>query len=361
MNLPILIRIGPVNGGGPSKSLQHRDTNETSRNTSSTIQRPSTTSVPRRADSSAGRSRLQARDPVVPRGDSISDLIDFVRSGPQLDKDSHRIPRTVAPFRSTMDSDQMAGAVGGKAVDAILPDRYSHATSVNSSVNSTSALLSGPRKPTQHQPSFDEEPVMPQRKTRRVKDPYAIDLSDEEDEYEAFSKPKPIKEESLADFLRNVPPPVESTVTPIYDVSPVTNVKKKPSTHSFRSRFTRKDSLPASPSKPNGNESRASSSRGDAPRLPTHTSVAAQYSTPVVHEPTRNNYVSQVDSARNRVAQKSYQPREAGYNTRTNDLADFLKSEPPSSSQTKPQPFISTVQKEEGAFHRMFGRKKIHH
>lgn len=327
------------------------------------MQRPSTSSVPRRAESSAGRSRLQARDPIVPRGDSISDLIDFVRSGPQMDKDSHRIPRTVAPFRSTMDSDQMVGAVGGKAVDATLPDRYSQATSVDSSVNSTSALLSGPRKPIQHQPSFDEEPVMPQRKTRRVKDPYAIDFSDEEDEYEAFSKPKPIKEESLADFLRNVPPPAESTVTPIYNIAPVKNIKKKSSTPSFRSRFTRKDSLPPSPPKPksSGNESRASSSRGDAPRLPTHTPIAAQYSTPVAYEPTRNNYVSQVDSARNRVAQKSYQPREAAYKTRTDDLADFLKSEPPASSQTKPQPFVPSVQKEEGAFHRMFGRKKIQH
>lgn len=83
--------------------------------------------MPTRTTSSAGRSRLQARDAVVPRGDSVSDLIDFVRSGPQMEKQDHRIPRTVAPFRSTMDSDQMTGAVGGRAVDATIPDvRFSN-------------------------------------------------------------------------------------------------------------------------------------------------------------------------------------------------------------------------------------------
>lgn len=363
LNFVANISLGPTNeSGGPLR--QHRGTNGTPRNVSTSVQRPQTSNtLPRRAESSAGRSRLQARDPVVPRGDSISDLIDFVRSGPQLDRESHRIPRTVAPFRSTMDSDQMVGAVGGKAVDASFPERYSQAPSVNSSVNSQSALLNGPKKPIQHQPSFDEEPVMPKRKTRRVRDPYAIDVSDEDEEYETFSKPKPIKEESLADFLKNVPPPAVSTVTPIFEPEQARNVKKKSSSTSFRSRFSRKEPLPPMP-KSNGNDSRASTSRSDAPRAPQHTPIAAQYSTtttaPTVYEPTRNNYVAQVDSARNRVAQKSYQPRDAAYSARTNDLADFLKSEPPSSTQTQPKPFTPAAQKEEGAFHRMFGRKKIH-
>ncbi|KUJ24320.1 uncharacterized protein LY89DRAFT_727352 [Mollisia scopiformis] len=44
--------------------------------------------LPRRSESSAGRVRLQARDAAVPRGHNISDLIDFVRSGPQLDKEN---------------------------------------------------------------------------------------------------------------------------------------------------------------------------------------------------------------------------------------------------------------------------------
>ena len=352
----------------------HRGMNGTARNVSGSAPRVgSVTTLPRRAESSAGRSRLQARDAVVPRGDSISDLIDFVRSGPQLEKEDHRIPRTVAPFRTTMDSDQMSGAVGGKAIDASLPDpRYSQAsTSVHSSVTSQSALLnnSSRNKPLPSQNQFDEEDMMPKRKTRRVRDPYAIDFSDEEDEYEAVSRPKPIQEESLADFLRNVPPPPDAVATSVFETvpkPPSKNIKKKSSTPSLMSRFGRNSSGPQLPPKPrsNGNDSRSQVSRSGAPQLPAYTPIAAKFSTtPATYEPSRGgNYVSQLDSARNKVAQKSYQPREAVYSsTRTNDLADFLmRSEPPTSMQTQPQTFTPTLQKEEAsAFQRMFGRKKV--
>ncbi len=77
---------------------------------------------------------------------------------------------------------------------------------------------------------------------------------------------------------------------------------------------------------------------------------------------TGSNYVSQLDTARNKVVQKSFQPREAVYSAnRTNDLADFLlRSEPPSSVQAQPQTFTPALQKEEAsALQRMFGRKKI--
>jgi hypothetical protein len=36
-----------------------------------------------------------------------------------------------------------------------------------------------------------------------------------------------------------------------------------------------------------------------------------------------------------------------------------MKSDPPP-TQTQPQTFTPTLQKEEGAFQRMFGRKKVH-
>lgn len=324
--------------------------------------------APQRTTSSASRSRLQARDAVVPRGDSISDLIDFVRSGPQLDNETHRIPRTVAPFRSTMDSDQMAGAVGGKAIDATLPDpRYSGAsTSVTSSVTSQSALLNGSKAkplPPQNRNDFDEEDMMPKRKTRRVRDPYAIDLSDEDEEEYGSSRPAPIKEESLADFLRNVPPPPEPMTSSVFDdvQRPVSskNVKKKPSTPSIMSRFGRNGSVstPSLPPQPQSN--------GTAPRsTPLYTPITAKYNTTSSpSNPSRNNnYVSQVDSARKKVVQKTYQPREAVYSSHssTNDLADFLlRSEPPSSTQTQPRTFAPILQKEEAsAFQRMFGRKK---
>lgn len=336
--------------------------------------------MPKRAQSSAGRSRLQARDAVVPRGDSVSDLIDFVRSGPQLEKQDHRIPRTVAPFRSTMDSDQMTGAVGGKAIDASIPDvRFSNTASVTSSVTSQSALLNGSRNkplPAQTRNDFEEEDMMPKRKTRRVRDPYAIDFSDEEDDDLFPSRPPPIKEESLAEFLRNAPPPPPEPVrtNSAFDEVPrpgSKKMKKKPSSGSLMSRFGRNGSTsgPSLPLKPQskGNDSASTGAR----KTPLYTPIAAKYSTtaPSYEQPRNGNYVSQLDSARNndagrrKVAQKSYQPREAVYaSTRTSDLADFLlSSEPPSSMQTQPQTFAPALQKDEAnAFQRMFGRKKAH-
>ena len=353
----------------------HRGMNGTPRNVSGSTARVGTAaSLPRRAESSAGRSRLQARDAAVPRGDSISDLIDFVRSGPQLEKETHRIPRTVAPFRSTMDSDQMSGAVGGKAIDASLPDpRYSQvSTSMNSSINSQSALLSSPTKtnkplPAQASSNFNEEDVMPKRKQRRVRDMYQIDFSDEEEEYGAVTKsrPKTIKEESLAEFLANVPPPADSTPAALYTAaSNPAKIKKKTSSPSLMSRFGRRDSGPQPPPKPksSGLDSR---SKSQQPQLPTHTPIAVQFTTnrPTTYESARgagSDYVSQLDTARNKVAQKVYQPREAVYTTtRTTDLAAFLQSEPPPSN-SQPQTFSPAHQKDEGsAFQRMFGRKKV--
>jgi len=388
---------GPTSGNyeAPARNTpasSHRVTNSLGKSSTEARTAPAA-KLPKRSESSAGRARLQARDAVVSRGDSISDLIDFVRSGPQLDTNSHRIPRTVAPFRTTMDSDQMAGAVGGKAVDASLPDpRYSQASaSVNSSVTSQSALLNSNNKKnplsTQANSSFaEEEDMMPVRKTRRVRDMYQIDFSDEEEEYEVLTgasraKPPP-QEESLADFLRNVPPPPDSSPIPLYSEAPATankKLRKKSSTSGFMSRFRRdtKDTHSGSQNTPkpksSGQDNRTSGSRSGPPtssRLPqTRTPSAGNYGSsykPAGPEPSRGDYVAQVDYARNndqprnKVVQKSYQPREAVYtNTRTSDLASFLRdSEPPSSMQAQPQPFIPSGHKDESTFSRM--RKKVY-
>lgn len=216
--------------------------------------------------------------------------------------------------------------------------------------------------------------MMPKRKTRRVRDMYQIDFSDEEEEYEALtnSRPKPVKEESLAEFLANVPPPLDSSPAPLYNPASVPGgkIKKKSSSPSLMSRFGRKDSGPQPPPKPksSGQDSRSSARSGSRPpQLPTHTPIAVQFTSnkSATYEPARgpsSNYVSQLDTARNKPTQKSYQPREAVYTTtRTNDLAAFLRSEPPSSVSTQPQTFTPTLQKEDAsAFQRMFGRKKVH-
>ncbi|KAH8601066.1 hypothetical protein B0O99DRAFT_589925 [Bisporella sp. PMI_857] len=376
-------RNTPINGHRVTNSLAQIKTNPDA----ATVAK-----LPRRAESSAGRNKLQARDAVVRRGDSISDLIDFVRSGPQLDNNSHRIPRTVAPFRTTMDSDQMSGAVGGKAIDANLPDpRDSQASaSVNSSVGSQSALLNSTNKPTRGAATKasnffgeEEEDMMPKRKTRRVQDMYQIDVSDEEEEYAALSgskKKPPPQEESLADFLRNVPPPPDSSPAPLFNQAPAPaavenkKLKKKSSTSGFMSRFRRDTgSSSHAPPKPksSGHDSRGPS-QTSASKLPTHTPIAVQFNNnykPATYEPARSgngNYISQVDSARNndlsrpKVQQKSYQPREpVTANARTSDLANFLRdSEPPSAMHAQPQPFVTSQSKDESTFSRM--RRKVY-
>lgn len=334
----------PLNGGN-----SHKGTNGTPRNVSGSIPRVGpVAALPTRAASSAGRSgkpnKLQARDATVGK-DSITDLIDFVRAGPD-EAGSHRIPRTVAPFRSTMDSDQMSHFAGGKAIDASLPDaRYSQASTQastnHSSVTSQTGLLNNFNKTNKPMPATlnfdDDEDMMPKRKTRRVRDPYAIDSSDEEDDdLEPPSRPAPIKEESLADFLRNVPPLPSPKMTSVFAEGSKPPKKKA----SFSSRFTRSGSTSqVQPPK---------SSNSATSRTP------ATKNTPFAHEHTQ-----QPETSRSNVVRKAYESREPAplkSRSQTSDLADFLRtSEPPPSIE--PKPFVHA--KEETTFaSRFFGRRK---
>ncbi|KAF7892245.1 uncharacterized protein EAF01_010325 [Botrytis porri] len=354
-----------------TSSTVHKGTNGTPRNVSSSISRVGpVATLPTRSASSAGRSgrpnKLQARDATVGK-DSITDLIDFVRAGPD-EVGGHRIPRTVAPFRSTMDSDQMSSFAGGKAIDASLPDsRYSQAstyTSTNHSVSSQTGLLNGASRvnkpiPTQSAMNVDDdEEVMPKRKTRRVRDPYAIDFSDEEDddEFEPSSRPAPIKEESLADFLRNVPPPPSPKMTSVFAEPPKPPKKKA----SFSSRFTRSGSTSqVQPPK-------TSHSANSRTALTKHTPLAP--SNPQLNAPTavgssQGSYSRQPELPRatsgSNDVRKPYESREPAPNkfrSQTSDLADFLRnSEPPPSIE--PKPFVHA--KEESTFaSRFFGRRK---
>ncbi|KAL7623363.1 hypothetical protein AAE478_007044 [Parahypoxylon ruwenzoriense] len=298
----------------------------------------------RRTDLSLG-SRLKARDATIKPSGESSDLIDFIRLGPANSNGNNpRIPRHVAPFRTTMDSDQMqmTGAVGGKAVDAVIPNIRSSETSTNvtetsapSSMNSQSALLSKMNKAQQYSGNnFDDDDMMPKRTRRRVRDPYAIDFSDEEedDELEMTPKPKPKQEESLIDFLNNYPPPPEPTP------QPVTIPKKKSSAPNLIARLrsggssSSKSGPSANPKGPNATETRSLSSRAGGGRgytpivIPTSTEKFGSESRP----PPPAHPVPTA-----RVPMRKFEPRDAAstHNSRTSDLADFLRdSEPPPST-----------------------------
>ncbi|KAK4144274.1 uncharacterized protein C8A04DRAFT_11640 [Dichotomopilus funicola] len=354
--------------------------------------------------SNPNRQRLQARSAAVSRKDDNSDLIDFIRRGPPSNATGPRIPRTVAPFRSTMDSDQLSAAVGGRAVDAQLRDtefRISRASTYGTeisippsiqSVNSHSALLT--KSNTFSYDTADTDMPMPKRKTRRVRDPYAIDFSDEEFEDDDDPSPLPpkkpaAKEESLIDFLNNYAPPPEPTVRP-FNISQTRNAqqqqqqqqqqpKKKASASSLMARFTRRDSSitgasssrPASPKVVSDLRSASGGRPGGA--RPGHIPIQVNIPSSAYAHPARtssNKAASMMGGgspspspAAGRVPMKKFEPREAAsVSSRggTSDLADFLKHSGPPPGSTVGNLPSSPADKEEGSggISKVFGRRK---
>ncbi|KAJ9156626.1 FLO11-like protein [Pleurostoma richardsiae] len=342
--------------------------------------------VVRSASGPLPSSASKARGAVVDYRDDNSDLIDFIRRGPPNSGGNPRIPRTVAPFRTTMDSDQMTGAIGGKAVDATIPDlRYSQAStnvtdlsmpSVQSSVNSQTALL-GRNKPlpTQSHNQFDDEDMMPKRKTRRVRDPYAIDFSDEEEDDDFEEMPRrraQPKEESLMDFLRNAPPPPQSSPVPLNIPQTRTLPKKKASATSLIARFARhgssgSNSLRSPTTRPATStpDSKAPNSRGHGGSrgfVPIQVSVASGNDRSV---PSRSSSIVGGSNAQSmhpagRATIKKFQPREAvpKVSREVTDLADFLRNSEPPPSMNNGNSFAAVDREESSGFSRVFARRK---
>lgn len=210
-----------------------------------------------RRSSSANGPSPRARvnmEPRSPAGPSMGngDLIDFIRQGPP---DAHngqpRIPRSVAPFRTTVDSDQFDTMLDGHgnvesaygSAASTLESKDSHQT-----INSRTGLIASPgvvqpaysSAPQQLSGSMSASNAEPQvtRTRRRIKDPYAIDFSDEDEDGEdedgdqltalpSPSAPQPPrqapvqpprqaapKQESLMDFLNGMEPPSVSKPQP---------------------------------------------------------------------------------------------------------------------------------------------------
>ncbi|KAJ4347434.1 hypothetical protein N0V95_005436 [Ascochyta clinopodiicola] len=184
----------------------------------------------RNLDGPSARPRVNM-EPRSPAGLSTGndDLIDFIRQGPPNGPEGQpRIPRSVAPFRTTVDSDQFDSMLGDHGnVESAYGSKASTLNSQHSiqTSNSKTGLIPPPNVV---QPAYSNtpqklsgsmasssEPVIT-RTRRRVKDPYAIDLSDEdevdEDEDQLTALPTSNKspaprQESLMDFLNEMEPP----------------------------------------------------------------------------------------------------------------------------------------------------------
>ncbi|KAI6851532.1 hypothetical protein KC366_g1697 [Hortaea werneckii] len=197
----------------------------------------------------ASRTNMQARA-ATGAGGSNADLIDFIRSGPE-EEGQRRISRSVAPFRSTMDSDQFNEMgfqsasrpdlkldTGGNDASGSISSR-SHRGSTgrppSSGMNTRAgAMLAANADGTKSTPydgrsqsrtgrsngaapalPTDEGGAMPARKQHRNKDPYAIDYSDEDEDLLTALPKNNRQEESLADFLRNNEPPEDNAPRPL--------------------------------------------------------------------------------------------------------------------------------------------------
>lgn len=271
--------------------------------------------------------KLQARSAVPTKGDQTSDLIDFIREGPPT-PGVHRIPRVVAPFRDTTDSEDPETSEPER-LEKAPPTRSSLASTQGSSManksftsvgsrtgllestqrtttqTSTSSKVSAPSK------NVSEDPF-PARKQRRVKDPYAIDSDDEDDLDELLEPQKPKREEeSLMDFLRNVPPPEAQPPPQPFNIS----------------------------------------SSNKARILGKQSSVQQQ---PGAHPAGQSNYAVKVGMERNGGSVRG--PGIGGRQTETSALADFLKNTGP------PEPPAPRVpeKKDSGAnsISRLFTRRK---
>ncbi|EER24941.1 hypothetical protein CPC735_015390 [Coccidioides posadasii C735 delta SOWgp] len=354
------------------------------------------------------RPRLEARPAVAPKDNQTSELIDFIREGPPRDG-SHRIPRTVAPFRTTMDSDDFH-SLSPTRLDR---DTFTHssiastqddsvaARSFNSSFNSRTGLLEAvsqgnnrPVRPQAQLHSVLDSPVdevrEPVRTRRRVRDPYAID-TDSEDEFDEQPRRPQKREESLMDFLRNVPPPPTNDEPPqllsvnmraANAMQPV-KPRSKSTASTMKSRLMRTTSTDKAPkSKLSRSSLRSQKSfatnpvtttPADAPALPslhtTTSSVSSQYSfRQEPYAPNVTTYPAHVDRLRNGYNMGPHPaddmrtpPHYRTGNSGTAALADFLRNTaPPESPQTSRPPTSSAKESGGGlgSFSRVFSRKK---
>ncbi|KAI9671973.1 MAG: hypothetical protein M1817_002296 [Caeruleum heppii] len=189
------------------------------------------------------KSRLMARDAAASARNNSADLIDFIRQGPPEDRNGAIVQGTRGPGvqrkfsteRSPAVSRIQASRVSNSTLSTNHGSLKSQPQSVESSTNSQSGLLRR-NADAAGSSDFDEVP-MPKRKQRRIKDPYAID-SDSEEDYDITSTPKAKpqrQEESLMDFLRNVPPPNAPTTSSVFDDVPNPNKGSAERKHSLTS------------------------------------------------------------------------------------------------------------------------------
>lgn len=283
---------------------------------------------------STRNTRLQARTPAETKRSQTSELIDFIREGPPQ-PGAHRIPRSVAPFRNTIDSEDLQYEPAQSEKDTA-----THSSGISSAPNKsltslgsrTGLLESANRANSQVKSAPPAKPVaqedpMPVRKQRRVPDPYAIDDDDDDDMLEELinAKPPPRQEESLMDFLRNAPPPSEADEPPQpFNLTTPPAPSSSSGSAGLKSRFLRTNTDKGPSTKKSMSSMRSQSTLGS----------------------TQASYSQKVGVERN----PGTMPSTSHKQSETSALADFLRNTGPPEPPARP--------KKDNSFSRFFVRRK---
>ena len=294
---------------------------------------------------SRSRTTLQPRGATTVSGGS-AELIDFIRSGPD-EAGKHRISRTVAPFRNTMDSDQLRDFGDRLSTErntdlSVKPSASSfqsassmRSSSLRTSANSRSALLGGPT-PSSHttQPAYSgraqklsgstKNSEENDRKRYRNKDPYAMyDMDDDDDDDLLTSLPKTTrKEESLLDFLSNTEPPTSAApLQPLINPNSTQarNIINNAKANGFGSQMPVGGSEAKTRSVSNSAGPR-SSQAGPSRQSTLNSSIGPATGRPKMQARGGAKDISQ--------------------NSNTRELADFFKSAPPEDPDSAPAPVV---------------------
>lgn len=324
---------------------------------------------------------------MQPRGATSSangndELIDFIRNGPNRPSGDHRISRSVAPFRSTMDSDQLKDF--GDRVNTEKPVDLRVNTNVNgsgpsvrsassvaspsnrTSVNSRAALLangSGNASQVVH-PAHSGQPQRlnapksamspaqadgPSRKRYRNKDPYPIDTDGEDDDLLTALPRNKRQEESLVDFLNNTEPLQNNSPQPLVNgggahARSMMNKARRDSQSSLKA---------ATDAQQNGGRTRSmQSSTGPRPGYASSvksnmssSSKPGHVSNQIAPPSIAKGPIPKMQS-RSAGAKDASSARLGAFHQNTNDLADFLRSSGPEGNGGAPAPVVGKGPKE---------------
>lgn len=209
---------------------------------------------------------------------------------------------------------------------------------------------------------------MPTRKQHRVRDPYAIDDSDDDvEEPLTPAQAKRTQDESLIDFLRNTAPPPGSLPPPILagssnaalSTTAAGTVRGQSSNQGIRERIMRSASRSSLNRKASVNRSQPTVKKDEPPQQYRSTGRARETSPHLVqtgkkidiYKPTTVTDAQHADRLQARGPTSSSR-------TDTADLADYLKNSGPPDVPAGGAVRHPSVLKEEAGFLRFFSRRK---